>query len=86
MAAFDIGDQVRLTAAFAVGGTPTAPTTLVLTITAPDGTATTPTPVSESTGVYYHDLTPTQAGWYRYRWVGTGAAVAAERGRLFVRE
>lgn len=85
--AYDIGDTVRLTATFTNESAANAdPTTVTVSIRAPDGTVTTPTATQSSTGVYYCDLAVTMAGVWRYRFAGTGALVAAGEGQLFVRE
>lgn len=83
---YDVGDQVRLEVTFAASdGIGTNPSAVVLAILAPDGTSSTPTPVSSGSGVYYHLLTLTQAGRWRYRWTGTGAVIASEEGEIDVR-
>lgn len=79
MNTYDIGDAVVLTATFSV-----APTTVTLTLRAPDGTESTPA-VSSTGGTSTATVVTTQAGIYRYRWEGTGAAVAAEEGAFRVR-
>jgi hypothetical protein len=81
---YDVGDQVRLTATFALNGVGTN-TTAALRILLPDGTTTSPTPVSDGAGVYHYDLTLTQPGRHRYRWSGTGTVVTAEEGSFLVR-
>jgi hypothetical protein len=47
--------------------------TVVLTVTAPDSTTSTPT-VTETTGVYSAAVPTPQSGQYKLRWVTTGAA------------
>jgi hypothetical protein len=77
MTYWEIGDTVALGCQFAnSAGVPTN-TTVVLTITLPDGTVATPAPVNASAGVYTAGYVPTQAGRHGVRWVGTGAVVSA---------
>jgi len=80
-----IGDNIVLTTTFTVDGTPTAPTAVVLTIKAPDGTETTPANSTSSVGVYTATVPVDQAGTWAYRWVGSGAAVGVDEGTFYVR-
>lgn len=57
-------------------GTPTA-ATVALTIVQPDGTPTTPAISTGSTGVYYVDFVPTQAGRHVAAWAVTGAVTSS---------
>lgn len=83
---YDIGDSVRISVAFTdLTGAPTDPTTIVLTVQAPDGTQTAPAVVHDSTGSYHADYAPSQSGLHVYRWVGTGALVVAEEGDFSIR-
>jgi hypothetical protein len=60
------------------------PTTITLELTAPS--ATSPTAYTyagggvskSSTGVYYREITWTEAGEWRAKWTGTGAVAAVE--------
>jgi hypothetical protein len=79
-----------LTNTFSVDGTPTDPTTVSLTVTAPSGTSTTYTYAAAeitkvSTGVYTKDIACTEDDLWVYVWTGTGAAsdVAAGTWRVF---
>lgn len=88
--AYDVGDVVRLTGTFAVGGTNTDPSTVTLYVEDPGGNVATLTYADEEltksgTGVYYYDQAIDEAGLWKYRFVGTGAAAAAVQGRLFAR-
>lgn len=58
------------------GGTLVNPSTAVLTITAPDGTTTTPGVTNTSVGKYKYDLVATQAGTHSLRWLTTSPATA----------
>jgi hypothetical protein len=59
-----------------LGGALTNAGTVVLTITLPDQTTTTPTVTNSSTGKYKYDLLTTQAGRHLFRWVTTSPATA----------
>jgi hypothetical protein len=52
------------------------PSTIVLTITLPDGSTATPTPTVVSTGIYSATYVPTVPGRFGVRWVTTGPATA----------
>jgi hypothetical protein len=92
MAAYDIGDLVRLSASFTdsdlVSRDPTAVTVRVKT---PSGVATAyvygidASVVKDSTGHYHIDVSVTETGIYRWRWEGTGAIQAAEEASITVR-
>ncbi len=58
------------------GGALINPSVVVLTVTAPDGTTTTPAPTSTATGKFKYDLVTAQAGRYLFRWVTTGPSTA----------
>lgn len=71
---FDLGDVVPLTVTiYDADGDPAVAGAVTLTITLPDGTTTSPTVTTATTGVYQADYTPTQAGRHLVRWVATGA-------------
>jgi hypothetical protein len=73
----DVGDTVPLSVTITdATGALVNPATIVLTITAPDGTVTTPAPANPSTGVYLYNYVPTMAGRHSYRWQSTGPATA----------
>lgn len=72
-------ELATLTNTFAVADAPTDPSTVSLTVTKPDGTATTYTYAASQitktgTGVYTKDVTCDVAGLWVYAWVGTGDA------------
>lgn len=82
----DIGDVIRLRGTFEdATGVPANPTAVALRIRKPDGTVATPSPSAAGTGIYEYLLSPDQAGWWTYRFIGTGANAAAEEARFFVR-
>lgn len=84
---YQVGDLVPLEATFRnTAGVATNPTGVTLTVRAPDGTVTTPTPTNPSTGVYHFDLAASQAGLYWYTFKGTGTVTAADRNSFYVEE
>lgn len=80
MATYDFGQSVRVTGTFTnAAGALANPSTVTLTVKAPDGTSSTPTPTNVSTGVYEAIISGSQAGTYRYRWYGvTGTTTPAD--------
>jgi hypothetical protein len=58
--------------------------TVVLTVTAPDGTASTPTVTRESLGVYSAAVTFTQAGDWLRVWTTSGAIVSSDVDQIHV--
>jgi hypothetical protein len=76
--AFDLGDVVPLTVDITdANGAAANATTVVLTITLPDGTTVTQSVTNPSTGRYQVDYTPTVAGRHAARWVATGTNASA---------
>jgi hypothetical protein len=69
----DLGDTLRFKSdVYDSNNALTTPQTIALTVTLPDGTTATPTPVVSSTGKYYADyVTTTQAGRYVGQWLFT---------------
>lgn len=83
---YDVGDVATLTASFTdAAGSAADPTSVTLTVQAPDGTQATPTPTSSVVGTWTADVSVTQAGVWWYRFEGTGAVAAAAEGSLLVR-
>lgn len=89
----DIGDVVRTTATFTnTSGAATDPTQVTFRLRKPDGAVTVLGPASGVTGgsgitrtgvgAYYVDVTIDQAGFYDWRFEGTGAVTAAIDGEL----
>ncbi len=85
----DIGDIVRATATFRnIAGVATDPTGVTFKLRKPDGTTTTyvyPTDaqlVKDSTGNYHVDVTVTLAGFYEWRFEGTGTVTASVDGEF----
>lgn len=76
--AFDLGDVVAL--AFSTvnsAGAPANATTVVVSVTLPDGTTATPAVTNAATGSYTASYTPTVAGRHLVRWVATGTNAQA---------
>jgi hypothetical protein len=70
--AYDLGDTVPIGVAIRNAADALVnPSTIVLTVTLPDGTTATPTPTNDSTGLYSSLYVPTQAGRHLVRWVTT---------------
>ena len=83
MPIYDKGDRVRVTATFTSGGTATDPTdnadNVTVTWRKPSGgTDATPTATKSKTGIYYVDLTLTEAGIHTVRFTGDEGVIAAE--------
>jgi hypothetical protein len=87
----DIGDVPRIKVVFTDdAGAVVDPTTIVLYLKPPTGAVGTYTYAAgdvtrQAAGTYYYQGTVTQAGYYNTRWIGAGAAVAAEQSRFFAR-
>lgn len=80
-----VGEVATLTLRFVnAAGVLADPTAVTLTITAPDGTITTPAPSHLATGVYFYNLTLTQAGVWSYEADGTGTVPADAVGYISV--
>lgn len=80
---YDIGDQVRVTVTFSVGGINTDPTTITLKVKDPSHNVDTYTYalgqlVKSATGIYYKDISIDEAGIWHYRFEGTGAVISAD--------
>ncbi len=91
MFACDIGDVPQTKMIFTdTTGAVVDPSEVTLYLAPPSGAVGTYTYSSgsvsrQAAGTYYYNGTATLAGYWRVRWVGTGAAVAAQQDRYFVR-
>jgi hypothetical protein len=79
---YQMGMAVKMSCTFTVSSTNTDPTTVTLEITDPNGTQTDYTYAGgtvdkDATGIYSKTITPNLAGYWKYRFVGTGACIAA---------
>lgn len=78
-----VGQTVILQAVFTdTSGNNVDPSSVDLTIEAPDGTLSSPAPTNPSVGVYQHQLDLTEDGDWDWRWEGTtseGTAVCEGR-------
>lgn len=86
---FIVGDAVHLDNTFTVDDVPTDPTTISLSITAPDDTVTTYTYAGgqitrDSAGVYHKDIAVSSVGEWSWLWEGTGSAAGVESGTFNV--
>lgn len=77
-----IGNVIRLAGNFVdITCAPVDPDTITLEIKQPDGsilTVTYPSQIARvSIGAYYFDFKPTLSGIHYYRYIGTGACIAA---------
>jgi hypothetical protein len=82
-----LGNAVTIQSAFSVSSTNTDPTTVTLELTDPSGntdTFSTTDLTHSATGTYTYEVTPDEAGYWKYRFVGTGAVVAANSFKFVV--
>ena len=87
MAVYDLGDVVPLGIKITdANGNLANATTVVCTITLPDGSTATPTVTNSQTGIYDVDYTPTMFGRYAVRWVATGSNASAYADDFTVRD
>lgn len=87
MAVYDLGDAVALGVTITdANGTPANATAVVATVTAPDGTTSTPSITNTSAGLYDVSYTPTLSGRHTIRWVATGANASAYADEFTVRD
>jgi hypothetical protein len=83
-ASYDLGDSVLLTFTVRDIAGALIDATVVLTITKPDATTSTPTVSHPSLGTYTATIAVDQVGLWLYRWAATGAATTAEDGQFYV--
>ncbi len=90
---YDIGDEVRVSAAFqSLANVLTDPTTVTVKVKDPANAITSyvygtdEELVKDSTGMYHLDVTPDQSGTWYYRFASTGTVTAAEEKSFLVRE
>lgn len=74
---YEFGEVVRVFDTVTVSGAPADPSTITLTIRKPDGTIATPATTHDGLGLFHADVATDQAGTWRYRFSGTGAAAGA---------
>jgi hypothetical protein len=79
-----VGDTVRITLTVRVDDVLTNPGSTTWTIEEPDGTDNAPSNVGVSTGVVRTTFAPDQAGYHRWRAVGTTPASFAREGTFYV--
>lgn len=91
MSVFDVGDLVRVSGPFTVGGVATDPTTVSLAVKDPSGNVATYTYaageiIRDSQGNYHKDVSADEAGIWSWYWAGTGAVETAGEGYFEVRK
>jgi len=87
MAVWDLGDAVTLSYTNKdASGNPADSTTMVATVTLPDGTSATPSVTHGGTGLYSTIYTPSQYGRHIIRWVATGANPSGYTDEFTVRD
>jgi len=87
MAVYDLGDVVALGITITdANGAPANATTVVVTITLPDGTSVTPSVTNSGTGLYDASYSPTLQGRHLVRWVATGTNASAYTDEFTVRD
>jgi hypothetical protein len=87
MAVYDLGDVVSLgISIYNTSGTLQNATAVTATITAPDGSSSTPTVTNSSAGLYDISYNPSLAGRYRIRWIATGTNASAYTDEFSVRD
>lgn len=87
MASYDIGDIALLGITVKdAAGAPANATTVVCTVTLPDGSTATPTVTNSGTGLYDASFTTTTAGRHLVRWVASGTNACAITDEFSVRD
>lgn len=82
MTTYDVGDAATLgTSVYNTSGALTD-ATVTLSVTAPDGSVSTPSVTHSSTGVYTATVSVSQAGTWFYTWTVSGAVTAVDSGQF----
>lgn len=84
---YNMGTAVQVSVTFSVSSTNTDPTTVTLEITDPSGntdTYSTTDLTNSAVGVYSKTVTPDEAGYWKYRFAGTGAVIAANSYKFYM--
>lgn len=90
MNTYHSGQQIRLQTVFDVDGALTDPTTITFKLRVPAGTVTTYIYGTDaqlkrsSAGVYYVDYLTVNEGEHSFRFIGTGACIAANEQKFIV--
>lgn len=88
---YDVGDLIRVSAAFTSAGAAIDPTAVTAKVKAPTGTTTTLVYgvdaglIKDSVGNYHIDVSATEMGTYVYRFAATGTAQSASESSFRVR-
>lgn len=78
----DVGDGVALRYESRTPAGTLTNATILLTVTAPDGTTSTPTVTATATGIYDATVVPTAAGVWTWRWNASGAVTDVATGQF----
>ena len=81
---FPIGDSVVIDLTIYVDDVLTNPTATTFTVEEPDGTNNTPSTVDNGTGLKGCVFVPDQAGYHRWKAVGTSPAAFVREGTFYV--
>ena len=90
--ACDVGDVVQIQTVFTTAaGATVDPTEVVLYLRSPSGSVGTYTysagaVTRPAQGTFRYNGTTTESGYHSVRWIGTGAANAADQSRYFARQ
>lgn len=76
MATYQIGDKPKVQATFTLDDVNTDPDAVTVTVIAPDGTRSNPTPTNSATGIYSVLISLAAAGFYHVRFKGSGTVDA----------
>lgn len=88
---YDVGDLVRVSAAFTSGGSAIDPTAVTAKVRDPSGNVTTlvyltdGALVRDAAGAFHTDVNADEAGVWTYRFASTGTGQAAAEGTFRVR-
>jgi len=74
---YEVGQRVRLSAAFSVDGSAVDPTLATFRVKTPSGAVSSLPVTRDGVGAYHADVDVTEAGTWYWRAEGTGAAQAA---------
>lgn len=80
----DVGDAVILSTQVRNTAGALTDATVVLLVTKPDGSTTSPAVSHDGTGLYSASLTVDQAGLWQYKWTASGAVVSVEADQFTV--
>lgn len=79
-----VGQTIELTESVRDADGALTDATMALAVTAPDGTASEPTPTRTGTGQYGAAFTADQAGYWQYQWTASGTLSGVNQGQILV--